>query len=119
MISLRYLYLRRHANLHIVRHYTSIRASSIQIVGLEILNLLGNLLKTAPSLKIFRSKFKSFIFTHSDIQHHFVYCHMRYQLLYVLCCMFVQSLTLHKITLQLRVAPKTRTSFFGAQFLVS
>ena len=46
-----------HSNLHIIGHNTSIRASSIKILGVQIWNLLNTAQKPAPSLKIFRSKF--------------------------------------------------------------
>ena len=52
---------RQHWNHHVIRHNTSIRASSIRICGGQIWNCLDSALKTAPSFNIFRSRFRSFI----------------------------------------------------------
>ena len=44
---------RQHWNLLVIRHHTSIGASSIRICGVKIWNCLDSVLKTAPSFNIF------------------------------------------------------------------
>ena len=53
----------------VIRHNTSIRASSIEKCGVIILNSLDIVLKFAPSVIIFGSKFESFMvdILHADI----------------------------------------------------
>ena len=42
---------RQHCNLHVIRHNTSIRPSTIRICGVKIWNCLDSALKSAPSLQ--------------------------------------------------------------------
>ena len=65
--------MRQHCNLHVVLHNTSIQASSIQIFGVKIYSSLDTVSKSAPTLNIFRSKFKSFIVTYPATPHNFVH----------------------------------------------